>query len=559
MTTGSEAEQALDVRALLGVVRRRWWVVALVAVVAALVALGLAMSKPDQYASAAQVRITDPNASAVFDGMQLRVDPEREIATQLEVLRSPSIEAQVQERMGEDWALVGGVTFAGKGQTDVVVIRATSEVPAIAQEAANTFADVYVLDRRQRVSGSLTQRAEELRSSAEEIDSEIAGIDALLGLLDAGQSDRASRSDIDELTARKQALLNRQAEFQGRASELDVEAAVREGDVEVISEAELAAVPFAPTPEKDAVLAGILGLLVGLGIVFLLERLDDRIDLGDDVEQIAGAPLLGSVLVDSTKKRQKVGALPKAARHLVAADSIDAEAYRTLATSLRFSSLGREKQMVAITSASGTEGKSTITANLAAALADAGLKVVLVSADLRRPSIGEVFSVSEGSVGLSSVLVGDVPLAEALTTVTLPSGNALHFLASGPVPPNPAELLGSRRMADLLAEITAGEVDYVLLDCPPILPVSDVLALSQFIDGVVLVTVPGRTRAGQLNEAADRLHKVGASVLGVVLNGVPRSPGRYGYYHYYRRYDAGYTARPSSSPAAPASTASDRG
>lgn len=599
-------------------------------------ALGLAMSQTDQYATTAQVRITDPSAGSVFEGGAVAWrDPEREIATQLEVLGSPQLEQDVIERMGDDWRLVSGVTFSGVGGTDTVRIRAASEVPSVAQAAANTYADVYVLDRRQRVSGGLTQKADELRKTIADLDAQIADIETQIaaggatgsaavqgqisdleaqrnsllrqqesltaqaastqaqaaanpdnpGLVQTASNLRVQAAnlgpqvdaldaqltqlraqlpaggdgeDVDDLASKKQALLTQQAEFKSRATELEVNAAVREGDVEVIAEADLPEVPFAPTPQRDALLAMILGLLAGVGIVFLLERLDDRIDLGDDVEAIAGAPLLGSVLVDSPKKRQKVGALPKAARHLVEADSIDSEAYRTLATSLRFSSLGREKQMVAVTSASGSEGKSTITANLAASLADAGLKVVLVSADLRRPSIGEAFEVAEGSVGLSSVLVGDVALTEAMATVTLPSGNLLQFLPSGPVPPNPAELLGSRRMADLLAELTAGEVDYVLLDCPPILPVSDVLALAQYIDGVVLVTVPGRTRSGQLNEAADRLHKVGASVLGVVLNGVPRTPGRYGYYHYYRRYDSAYTTRPPAAPSPPTSTIGDR-
>lgn len=617
MAGGGDPAGEFDVRALLEVVRRRWWVVAIVSGVALVVALGLSMSQTDQYATASQVRITDPSASAVFDGgIGAWRDPEREIATQLEVLGSPRLEQQVIERMGEDWTLVSGVTFTGVGGTDTLRIRATSEVPSIAQAAANTYADVYVLDRRERVSGGLAQKAEELRKQVAQIDGQISEIDAQISAggatgsaavqgqisdLEAqrnsllrqqesltaqaastqaqaaanpdnpGLSQTASNlrvqaanlgpqidaldaqltqlrtqlpagadgEDVDDLASKKQALLTQQAEFKNRISQMEVEAAVREGDVEVIAEADLPGAPFAPTPEKDAVLSLVLGVMVGLGIVFLLERLDDRIDLGDDIEAIAGAPLLGSVLVDSPKKRQKAGALPKAPRHLVSADSVDSEAYRTLATSLRFSSLGREKQIVAVTSASGSEGKSTITANLAASLTDAGLRVVLVSADLRRPSIGEVFQVAEGSLGLSSVLVGDATVDDALVAVSLPSGNAMQFLPSGPVPPNPAELLGSRRMAGVLAEIVAGEVDYLLIDCPPILPVSDVLALSQYLDGVVLVTVPGRTRSGQLSEAADRLHKVGASILGVILNGVPRTPGRYGYYHYYRKYERG--------------------
>jgi non-specific protein-tyrosine kinase len=289
---------------------------------------------------------------------------------------------------------------------------------------------------------------------------------------------------------------------------------------------------------KNTALGFVLGLLLGLGLAFVLDRLDDRLRLPEDVQRASSAPILGSVLIDSEKKHARLGALPKTPRHLVSADSLDAEAYRTLATSLRFSSLGQDKQIVAITSSSGSEGKSTVTANLAAALIDSGLNVVLVSADLRRPSIGEVFGVKETKLpGLSDALLGTVPVRDTFVPVDLPSGRVLQLVPSGALPPNPAEFLASRRLADLLAELSR-DVDYVLLDCPPVLPVSDVLGIAQSVDGVVVLAVPGRTRSHQLVEACDRLRNVGAGIFGVVLNAVPRQPGRYGsYQHYYRAYD----------------------
>ncbi len=622
---GADVEQQLDVRALLGMMRRRGWIVAVITVVATVTALLLSLQQSEQYAATAQVRITDPSSEAVFAITQgiNSTQAAREVATQLEILRSPRIEDAAEELLGDSADLVTGVSFSAVGDTDVLRIRATSEVPSVAQDAANAYADVYVSDRSRQVVGSLEARAEELRQAAAGVDEELGVISVELRQLYAGevveptdtdanaaqireleeqraslrteQADlrrqattlegqaagnpeqaasllaqarsfrsqaNAKEGEIAELTAQITTLAETTAEaetppdvriaelederlraqelkadFRSRASEFELEAAVRQGGVEVIAAADRPRAPFAPTPEKDAMLAGILGLLLGVGLVFLLERLDDRLGASDEVEAIAGAPVLGTVLVDSAKKRFRSGTLPKGPRHLVAGDSLDAEAYRTFATSLRFSVMGKDKHVIAITSASGSEGKSTVTANLAVSLADAGLSVALVSADLRRPAIGEIFEIAETKVdGLSSALLGDASVAEILVPVALPSGRSISFIPSGPVPTNPAELLGSRRMAQLLAEVAA-KADYVLLDCPPILPVSDVLSLSQFVDGVVLLAVPGRSRTHQLAEACVRIRKVGADVLGVVLNGVPRTPGRYGYYHYYRRYD----------------------
>jgi capsular exopolysaccharide synthesis family protein len=230
-------------------------------------------------------------------------------------------------------------------------------------------------------------------------------------------------------------------------------------------------------------------------------------------------------------------------------NSTSAEAYRTLQTSLRFSSLGKTKQRIAVTSSSGGEGKTTVTANLAMVLAESGLRVVVVSADLRRPMIGSLFGIDESEKGLTSVLLGDAPLTDCLMPVTFESGRSLYLLPSGPLPHNPTELLGSEAFGTLLSRIEAAGVDFILLDCAPVLPVSDPLAVAQHVDGMIVLALANRTRQNNLAESIDRLRQVEADIIGVVLNGVKEGQG--GRYQYY-----GYS---SYSPNRPTSTTPSNG
>jgi capsular exopolysaccharide synthesis family protein len=177
-------------------------------------------------------------------------------------------------------------------------------------------------------------------------------------------------------------------------------------------------------------------------------------------------------------------------------------------------------------------------------LAESGLRVVVVSADLRRPMIGNLFGIDESEKGLTSVLLGDAPLADCLMPVTFESGRSLYVLPSGPLPHNPAELLGSAAFGTLLERIEAAGVDFILLDCAPVLPVADPLAIAQHVDGMVVLALAGRTRENSLRETIERLRQVEASIIGIVMNGVKERQGKG--YHYYG-YSA-YSPKPPSTP-----------
>lgn len=209
-----------------------------------------------------------------------------------------------------------------------------------------------------------------------------------------------------------------------------------------------------------------------------------------------------------------------------------AEAYRVLRTNLQFMAMDQPLRSILITSSIPEEGKSLTAANLAIAFAQASQNVLLIDADLRRPNVSKMFGTSGRFTGLTSVLAGSVPVEEAIRPGPIPG---LSILPSGPIPPNPAELIGSSRMAALLMNLD-GLFDLIILDTPPVLAVTDSCALAPRVDGVVIVVRANAVGHPQARRAKEALTAVKARILGVVLDAVQRQSGsRYDYYYYYGR------------------------
>jgi polysaccharide biosynthesis transport protein len=287
--------------------------------------------------------------------------------------------------------------------------------------------------------------------------------------------------------------------------------------VSVTVPAELPTHPVSPRKTVDLTLGVLLGLIVGVGGAVAREAFDRRVRDENDVARITGTPLLG--VLDEN---------PKAGRErLVLMDdpfSFDAEAYRQLRTNLLAVSVERDLRSIVVSSPADCHAKTLVAANLAIAFAQAGHRVVLIEADLRRPKLAEVLGLAS-SEGLSDVLADGLPVDTALQNWR--DGLPLLVLGSGPLPPNPSDLLGSQRLVTLL-ETLADSGDLVILDAPPLLPVTDSVILARVTSGVLFVTEVGRSRTADLEMALEALRPVDAHVLGVVLTGVPtRRSGRY--------------------------------
>jgi capsular exopolysaccharide synthesis family protein len=298
-----------------------------------------------------------------------------------------------------------------------------------------------------------------------------------------------------------------------------------------------ATLPTAKSSPKTKINLGIgllAGLCIGLAAAMLRSRLDTSLKTGDDMAQETSMPTLGVIAFDRAAAARPL---------LLQADSRSprAESFRQLRTSLQFVDVDRQPRSIVVTSALPGEGKTTTAANLAITLAEAGLRVVLVDADLRRPRLGGYLGV-EASVGLTSVLIGSVDLADALQDW---GDRLLRVLASGPIPPNPSELLGSVSMRHVIHALER-DSDMVLLDCPPLLPVTDASILSATAGGVIVVVRSGKTKREELKRAVHGLETVGANVLGGVLNMSPRKgPNAEGYYYRYEQTTPKFSRRNS--------------
>lgn len=300
--------------------------------------------------------------------------------------------------------------------------------------------------------------------------------------------------------------------------------------VTVAQKAELPTTPTSPRPKLNLALGLLVGLAVGVGGAVLRETLDTSVKGPEHAEELVGAPVLGAINydADAAKKPLVVVHAPSSSR---------AEAFRQLRTNLQFVNIEHPLRSVVVTSSVPGEGKSTTTCNLAITLAQAGLQVVLVEGDLRRPRIADYMGM-EGAVGLTSVLLGRTQLDDALQAW---GDGALQVLASGPLPPNPSELLGSQGMQDLLRELEQ-RADIVLIDAPPLLPVTDAAVLGTLTSGLVMLIRSNQTRREQVARAVATVNAVGATLLGGVLNMVPtRGPDSYSY-----GYGYGYSYKPSA-------------
>lgn len=264
--------------------------------------------------------------------------------------------------------------------------------------------------------------------------------------------------------------------------------------------------PASPNVRLNIALGLLAGLALGVGVAVVRESMDTKVRSDRDVAQITDRAILGSVFFDTEAATHPIVMVDRPS-------SVRAESIRRLRTNLQFVEVAQGPRSILVTSSVPMEGKTTTVVNLAVALADAGARVLLVDADLRRPSLAKVMGL-EGAVGLTSVLIGQADIADVVQSW---GGGRLEVLAAGPIPPNPSELLGTPAMAKLLEAVTEN-YDVVLLDSPPLLPVTDAAILSKRTDGTLVVAGTDRLQKVQLRSALDALEAVDAHVLGIVLN-----------------------------------------
>jgi capsular exopolysaccharide synthesis family protein len=340
-----------------------------------------------------------------------------------------------------------------------------------------------------------------------------------------------NRQGIEYAVLQREAMSARQLydSLLQRANESGVSGEFRGTNIQIVDEAEIPRVPVLPNTPRDLMAALLLGAVLALGLVFGLERLDNRIKLPEHVRQF-GLPFLG--LVPSVPQKKNSTETPLVNNGVPPSF---AESIRSIRTAIVFSSPDEGSKTLVVTSTGPHEGKTLVASNLGLALAQAGQRTVILDGDLRRPRIHDVFDVGQDP-GLSNVLVGDSTLSAALRPTTVPQ---LSVLPAGHLPPNPAELLGSERYTRLLAELK-GRFDWILIDAPPVMAVTDAAVLAHSAGGVVFVIGAEMTSHQSARSALEQLTSAKARLAGVVLNRANVRRHAYYYAPYYRKEYADY-------------------
>lgn len=505
----TDAVAELDLRSYLSALKRRRLVVFATTALVVAAALAWSWTERPRYEARARVLIAADTGS-VFRAAAPVLDPNRVLQTELLVFDSPQLRAAVRQRAGH----APGVSVRQVEQTDVIEVVASSRSPVDAAAMANAYAHAYVELRRDEAVANVVAAAEQLQAKISDLQRQI----------DAAQRERQA------------SLIDQQALFRQKLDQLQVDGALQSGAARLISEASRPRSPVAPGRLRIGLVALVFGLLVGIGVGLAVEYLDNSLRTVEDIHRVA--PGLGVVgLIPAVREwKSKDDAFLVSIR---APTSPAAEAMRTLRTSLAFLALEHDVSVVQVTSADIGEGKSSVVANLGVALARVGRRVVVVDCDLRRPRLHRFFEL-DGEVGLTSVVAGEADLAAAVRPA--PSLPRLLVLPAGPAPPDPSELLSSSRLAEVVEALRAQGAT-VILDCPPVLPVADALAIAPLADATIVVCRAGRSDAKRLVRALDMLRQVRAPLAGIVLNGVP-GDATYGQGYSYDKADPARARRP---------------
>ena len=371
------------------------------------------------------------------------------------------------------------------------------------------------------------------------------------------EANRLNENAIDYTLLKRDVDSNRQL-YEGLLEKLKqagVTAGLRSNNFRIVDAARPPNGPVEPNIPRNLLFALVLGISSGVGLAFLLEGMDNTVRTTEQAQMISALPSLGMIPLGSKSRNSGNGtgrlALTSSREVVelvtqVRPQSQMAESYRALRTSLLLSSLGAPPKVIMVTSARPQEGKTTTAINSAIVLAQKGVRVLLVDADLRRPSVHKTLGMGPRS-GLSNVLTGNATLEQAIApSPILPN---LFVLAAGSPPPNPAELLASSNMKDVLNELRE-QFDHVVIDTPPTLSVTDAVVLSPRVDAIILVIRSGQTTKQALRRARDILMQVNAHVTGVLLNAVDlTSPDYYYYYEYQGKYSQYYQEDPPEPPA----------
>ncbi|NLV54318.1 MAG: polysaccharide biosynthesis tyrosine autokinase [Acidimicrobiales bacterium] len=488
-------DQSVELGDYLGIIRRRYVVVGFAVLLCFGLGVAYGLTRPDVYRSRAQVALP---ASTQNANTQARL---ADVQTELQVIRSDVVAERAAVLMPGDATgseLLTHLVVEAPTEARVINILYTAADGATAQAGAQAFADAYLQVREQERRDSIEQRSATYQESIDSLEQAIVDAET--------EMDAAPDDSLEErrFESQRDRLADRQAQLNIELAELQAEAV----DVgTIITPARLPGQARAQGLGRLIAASLAAGLLLGLGAAVVLDRLDTRVRGAADLEQTLGVRTLGLIPAFPDRYRKRAASLVT----VHAPGGPEADAFRRLRTTVLLAMRENRARTVAITSSVADEGKTTVAANLAVALAQGGRRVLLVSADLRRSGLEAIFEFAP-EPGLSDVLIGRVSIPQVERVV-----GELVVIPRGRGVPNPTDLLGSESTAatiDALAE----HYDLVIFDTPPVLAVADVLVLAPRLDVTLLVVSVAEAATGEVHDALTELNLAGANVLGAVVN-----------------------------------------
>jgi capsular exopolysaccharide synthesis family protein len=506
----------LSLEQVLGVLRRRAPWILLCFVLVAGSAYGFSKHQTKKYTATASLVFSNNQLSQQVAGLPAIASSSQQAQqnTNLKLVQLGDMAAKTAGLLGQGLTkekVNADLSVSAQTESNIVDVAVTATSPALAAGIANTYTAQFVTEQQDSNHAYYA-------SALKLVNKQLAAL---------SPKERAGTAGLA---------------LQDRAQSLGVLAELRNGNVQVAQAATVPTSPSSPKISRNTLLGAVLGLLLGLGVAFLLERLDRRIREPKDLEAIYGLPLLGVVPESAAlsrsarSKKNATGALPPG----------ESESFHLIRAHLRYFNVDRELRTLLVASAAPGDGKTTIARHLAGAAARMGSRVLLLEADLRRPTLAQQLDIQSGP-GLADVLIGALSLSEAIQMIDLeaPSGDSAKgrtfdvLVAGGALPPNPGELVESHAMETLLEQAKLS-YDLIVIDTPPLTAVSDAFPLLRKVDGVIIVGRVGRNR----RDVAQRLHETlagaGAPLLGVVANGFKaRRNAPYAYAYDYTAVGSG--------------------
>jgi tyrosine-protein kinase len=530
------AEQRLTTLSdYVGVLRRRIWILAVAVVVAVGAAYFVSSRETPAYKAEAQVQIGANNLITVFNpGSRVSSSSvEQQVANAAQsahtttyaqrTLAAAHVTTLTPQELLDESSITPSPT------STIVTFAVTDRSPARAQLLATAFARAYAKGSNQAAVHGISSRLTKLNAT-------INALTKKINQETTGPNGKQSNATADN--AKLQADLKQQTSWSNALAGLQ--------NNNQVTQTATSASKVRPLTSRNLAMGLGLGIVIGLVLVSLAEALDTRIRSSDEVAQRLGLSLLTRIPIPprSLRKQGSLGMLDDEG-------GLQTEAYRKLRINLDFANLQMKARTIMVTSAGEQEGKSTTVGNLAVALARAGRRVILVDLDLRKPYLDHFFDLT-GKPGLTDVALGNVTLDQAMWSIPIPGSDggpqagALHVLPSGPMPPNPADLIESAVVSEILLDL-AERADVVLIDSAPLLPVSDGVVLSNKVDAMLVVVRASTVRRPVLTELHRVLAACPAAKLGFVLTGSEEGDG-YGYGYGYSGYGS---SAPVARPAAP--------